>query len=201
MLEEIFNNQEKDEHLNISLAEKIVAENNEEGIKELVSGLQEKKIANDCIKILYELGERKPELIASEVQVFLDLLASKNNRLVWGSMTALSTIAHLKGAEIFAQLTKVEEAYEKGSVITVDNAISVFSKVASTSPAFSKVIFPKLCAHLKTCRVKEIPQHAKRISVAVNEENKALFLESLKIREKELSKSQEKRLEAVLKNI
>lgn len=59
MLEEIFNNQEKDERLNISLAEKIVAENNEEGIKELVSGLQEKKIANDCIKILYEVEGKK----------------------------------------------------------------------------------------------------------------------------------------------
>ena len=40
------------------------------------------RTAGDCMKVLYKLGTRKPELIAPYTDVFIDLLASKNNRLV-----------------------------------------------------------------------------------------------------------------------
>jgi hypothetical protein len=76
------------------LAEELCRNNDIAGIKEVVVGFTgaDKAIANDYIKVLYEIGERKPELIADYLSEFISHLRSKNNRLVWGSMTALVKI-------------------------------------------------------------------------------------------------------------
>ena len=83
-----------DEEPNIDLAKKLVKSKNKKGIKEIVNVLSNSKeqIANDCIKVLYEIGELEPKLISEYAGDFIQLLQSKNNRLVWGAMTALSKI-------------------------------------------------------------------------------------------------------------
>ncbi len=40
-------------------------------------------------------GNRKPELIAPYYADFLELQVNRNNRLVWGGMIALTTIASI----------------------------------------------------------------------------------------------------------
>jgi len=84
-----------DETPNIELAIRLSENEDAARIHEIVSELTHKNqaIANDCIKVLYEIADRKPKLIAEYVDDFVSLLSSKNNRLVWGGMTALATIA------------------------------------------------------------------------------------------------------------
>ncbi len=53
------------------------------------------------MKVLYEIGYLTPELIADYADDFLKLLRSKNNRMVWGGMIALATIAETKPREIW----------------------------------------------------------------------------------------------------
>src|SRR5882757_2998530 len=85
----------RDEVPNQVLAAEIAAKNNKVAIKELIDNLSNKSkdIQHDCIKVLYEAGERKPELITGYLKTFLELLHHKNNRLQWGAMTALHAIA------------------------------------------------------------------------------------------------------------
>ena len=64
------------------------------------------------------------------MNVFVKLLKSRNNRLVWGGMTALSTIAGLKAKEIFEQIDVIKQAIEDGSVITADAGIKTISPVS-----------------------------------------------------------------------
>ena len=101
-----------DEIPNIELAEELCAKKDSKGIKEIADGLydEDEAAANDCIKVLYEIGQRKPELICDYVPVFLSLLKSKNNRLIWGAMTALSYTALLRPSEIFSQIASVINA-------------------------------------------------------------------------------------------
>jgi hypothetical protein len=84
-----------DEEPNIELAHKLVNEENFTGIEEIIENLtcKEKKIQYDCIKVAYEIGQVKPELISKYVLTFIKLLKNRNNRLIWGGMTALATIA------------------------------------------------------------------------------------------------------------
>jgi len=56
-------------------------------------------------------------------------------------MAALAAVADLKSDVIFSYLAVVLAAYEKGSVITVDNAVSVFAKTARADERYYKELF------------------------------------------------------------
>lgn len=196
-----FNLGRNDEDPNINLAIALTTSKDRKGIKEIVEGLnnENEQIANDCIKVLYEIGERDPNLIAEYVFEFIKLLKSRNNRLIWGSMTALTKIAHLKSKEIYENFEIVKKAYEKGSVITVDNSISVFAEICRANIEYEKVVFPIILNHLKECRSKEVPQHCERAFICINNKNAKEFIRVLRERMELLSESQQKRVSKIIK--
>ena len=192
-----------DERPNIELAEELVKTADRNGIREIVKGLRSATVAtaNDCIKVLYEIGERNPALIAEYAGEFTGLLSSRNNRMVWGAMTALATIAPLNPSAVFADIDKVIHAYEKGSVITVDNSISVFAGLARAEPAAAVKLFPIIISHLTTCRPKEVAQHAERAFSCINAGNSPTYAAVLHKRRPTLSAPQQKRVDRLLKKI
>jgi len=187
---------------NQKLAEEIAATSNSEAIKELVETLQsskDKKQQSDCIKVLYETSYKKPELIAHHLPVFVQFIKSKNNRLVWGSMIAISSIAEINPKEIHASLADIMQAVDKGSVITKDCGVEILAKLA-THTDFEGECFPLLLEQLKFCPPKQLPQYAEKSLIAINKNNKEDFIEPLESRMKDLEKdSQKRRIEKVLK--
>jgi hypothetical protein len=192
-----------DEEPNIELAKELVKTKNKNGIKEIVDGLNNTKeqIAHDCIKVLYEIGEIAPELISEYAENFIQLLQSKNNRLVWGSMTALSKIAAFNPEELYNNLETIKAAYEKGSVITIDNSISVFAELVKQDKKYEKKVFPIIIEHLEKCRPKEVPQHAERAFVCINKNNSQKYKETLLKRYESLTDTQKKRIDKLLKKL
>ena len=192
-----------DEEPNIELARALAKAKNKKGIKEIVDGLNNPKaqIANDCIKVLYELAEINHELVAEYADTFIKLLKSRNCRLVWGSMTALSKIASLKADDIYKNIDVVIRAYEKGKVITVDNSISVFAELVKAGKKYEKKVFPIIIEHLEKCRSKEVGQHAERAFGCINKNNSQLFKETLLKRRETLTDAQKKRVDKLLKLI
>lgn len=85
----------RDERPNVALAEILVASGDQIAIAELAKALAGGTIAvrGDAIKVLYEIGERSPALIAPHTDVFFTTLKSNNNRLHWGALSALATLA------------------------------------------------------------------------------------------------------------
>ena len=192
-----------DETPNIELAEKLCASADKTGISEIADGLKSKEqaVANDCVKVLYEIGQRKPELIADFADYFIMALSSKNNRIVWGSMMALACITQNKPEVVFNRLSEIIAAYKNGSVITVDNSISVFAQLCKANENYQKAVFPILLDHLANCRAKEIPQHAERMAVCIDTGNKEEFIKALETRTNELSESQKSRISKLKKKL
>lgn len=188
---------------NQELAKELVSSRDAAGIKEIAGNLnnRDKNIQSDCIKILYEIGYLDPRLISGYTKDFLVLLKNKQNRLVWGAMIALSTIAVIEADAIHAQRNLIVNALENGSVITADNAVKVLAGVSSANTDYNKELFPHILAHLKTCIPREVAQHSESALIAVNKDNKEAFLEVLKAREEDLSPAQLKRIRNLYKDI
>lgn len=185
----------KGEVPNQELARELAESENIEGIKEIALNLwnKEKKVQSDCIKVLYEIGYIKPELIAGYLDDYLELLKSKQNKLVWSGMIAISVVAKSKAKEIHENLELIKTTIERGSVITVDGGIKTLSIVASHNEDYRKEIFPYLIEHLENCRPKEIPMHSEFIFNSVTNENKQKYLDVLNNRKDILTKLQLKR--------
>jgi len=149
--------------------------------------------------VLYEVGYIEPKLIADYADDFVKLLKSRNNRLVWGGMTALAEVAKVNPDTVFKNLDAIKKAKETGSVITVDNAISTLAYTAAGTKKYNEVIFPYLLKHLSDCRPKEVPQHSEKTLPAVNASNKADFVKVLEKRMEDLSGGGLVRMKKVVK--
>lgn len=191
----------RDEIPNQELARDLAANKDKASIREIAENLwnRDKNIQADCIKVLYEVGYIEPKLISDYAEDFVKLLRSKNNRLVWGGMTALAEVAKVNPNAVFKHLDAIKKAKETGSVITVDNAISTLAYTAAAKEEYNQAIFPYLLNHLSGCRPKEVPQHAERSFPAVNSSNKADFIKVLEKRIEDLSGAGLLRVKKVIK--
>jgi hypothetical protein len=193
----------RDEVRNQDLARDLAAKKDRKAIREIAENLwhKDRNIQADCIKVLYEIGSIEPKLIADYAEDFVKLLRSRNNRLVWGGMTALVEVARTNPEAVFKHLDAIKKAKETGSVITVDNAISTLAYTAAANQKYNEVIFPYLLKHLSFCRPKEVPQHAEKSVPAVNISNRTDFVKVLEKRKEDLSGSGLARVKKVIKQV
>jgi hypothetical protein len=191
----------RDEVPNQELARELVDSKDTAGIREIAENLwnKDRNIANDCIKVLYEIGYLAPELIANYVGDFLKFMKSRNNRMAWGAMLALSTIAALRADEIYPHVGEIEQVMETGSVITIDNGVKILATVASKNETYRTEIFPYLLNHLATCRPKDVPKHSEKTLDAVDAANKIGFIAVLEKRMVDLQGAQVTRVRKVIK--
>jgi len=193
----------RDEVPNQELAHAIVKKNDAKAVKELVDNLHHKNkdIQSDCIKVLYEIGEHKPALIAAYAPQFIALLGHKNNRLQWGAMTALSAITLENPKEIYAALPAILEAADKGSVITKDHAVNILINLYSVKK-YQDDAFPLLIELLVSSPVNQLPMYAEKTMPVILDKNKALFIKTLQSRFDEIDKdTKRKRVEKVIKKL
>jgi hypothetical protein len=191
----------RDEVPNQELACRLAESRDHKGIQEIAVGLwhQDPDVQSDCLKVLYEIGYITPELIAGYVPDFLKLLHNRNNRLVWGAMIALSTVASLRAAELYPRRVDIQRAMDGGSVITRDNGVKVLVAIAATDDEYRLAIFPYLMDHLRACRPKDVPLHAESILRVVDSTNAAEYVEVLEGRMDDLNGPQLTRVKKAIK--
>jgi hypothetical protein len=191
----------RDEAPNQKLAQEIAKSANGEAVKELVDNLSnmDKDIQSDCIKVLYEVGERRPELISDYCENFGVLLRSKNNRLVWGGMTALDSIANVNPVGVHRLVLQIMETAKSGSVIARDHAVGILIKLAAMKEEFSTKCFELLLEQLRKCPNNQFPMYVEASSSIIDETDKDTFVKVLTGRLGGLEKdSQKRRVKKVL---
>jgi hypothetical protein len=193
----------RDEVPNQELARKLAETGDSAGIREIAENLwnKDKSIQADCLKVLYEVGYLAPELVAPYAGDFLKLLRSRNNRLVWGGMIALSTVADLAAETLYPERAEIQKAMERGSVITVDAGVLALAKLASTGLDRQRELLPFLLEHLKSCRPKDVAQHCEKVAPAVNGEYAQEFIAVLGSRMEDLSETQARRIKKVITQV
>ena len=191
----------KDEVPNQELAKAITTAKDTAAVTALIENLhnKNKSIQSDCIKVIYEIGAIAPALIAKYDKELLELLENKNNRLQWGTMTALSTIVREKPESIFRHLPKLVAVAEKGSVITRDSLVAILLSLAAV-PQYAADAFDLFCEQLMKCPLNQLPMYAENALPVINQANKETFTRILVSRLGDLEKeSKIKRLEKVMR--
>lgn len=191
----------RDEEPNKELARALAETSDRAGIEQIVAGLghKESRVRSDCIKVLYELGYLKPDLISGHAEAFLELLESRNNRLVWGAMTALSTVAHMRAELLCEQFDRLVRAIDSGSVITRDRGIRVLAAIAGQEGACRQQALEFLLKDLAECRPKDVPQHGGSALGAIGPDERDRFVAILRERLPELTSTGARRTEILIR--
>jgi hypothetical protein len=193
----------RDEVPNQELAKELAETKNADGIREIATNLtnKNKNVRSDCLKVLYEIGYLDPGLISDYWSDFLGLLRSKDNRMVWGAMIGLATIADRHPVEIWKQIDDVMRITETGTVITLVWGIRVLARVAAEDQKYKKKIFPFLLERIRTCLPRDVPLHAESMLVAVDRNNKQELINLMETRKHELTPAQMIRYRKVMKSL
>lgn len=193
----------RDEVPNQELAKEIVAKNDRKAVEELVAFIASgsKAIRADVIKTLYEIGDARPELISPYATTFLGLLDSKDNRMQWGAMMALSAITELEPKLVFTALPKILDVAKKGSVITRDHAVKILSTLSGIKQYADKT-FPLLLDEIGRAPINQLPMYAERAAEVARENDKPSLIRTINARLPEIEReSARKRLMKVLKTL
>ncbi len=194
----------RDEVPNQELARRIARENDAAAVKELIENLNHKNkgIPSDCVKVLYEIGAANPDLISKYYREFGKLLDSRNNRLVWGAMMALDTIAAKEPKGVYRMLSKIlKVADTSGSVIARDHAVGILVKLGTLKP-YKRDCVPLLMEQLMSCPNNQFPMYVEMSLPVIDADNRKRFQQVVERREPKLDKeSQKKRVAKVLKKL
>jgi hypothetical protein len=189
----------RDEAPNIALARDIVAHDDKSAIAELADAVRSgnARLANDALKVLYEIGAARPDLVGAQCPVFIEALKSTNNRTVWGAMAALDAVAEQRAATLAAELPAIIEAADRGSVIARDRCNSILIKLARAG--YGDKVVPLLVERLKTAAPNQFPTYAENMAPVIPPEVRAGFVGVLKQRLASIIQvSKRKRVEKLL---
>jgi hypothetical protein len=186
------------------LAAKIAESGDKSAVKELVENLENKSknIQGDCIKTLYEVAEKKPELVSHYHAEFLKLLKHKNPRMVWGGMSALSAIASLVPDIMYNALPEIiDTADHNGSVIARDHAIYILAKIGTVKKYYENCI-ALIQEQLMKAPLNQLPMYAEISAQIVQEKDKAAYKTILEERLAAIDlPAKRKRIEKVIKKL
>lgn len=142
----------KKETENEEVAEKTMK--NPELLPELLAGINSTnpRIRFESAKVLRIISRRKPEMLYSRMEFFVNLLDSENNILKWNAMDIIANLAKVDSRDEINRLFKKFFGYlYEGSLITAGYVIDNSGKIALSKPELQDEITKELL------KVEEIP--------------------------------------------
>lgn len=190
----------RDEEPNIQLAKAILDKKDNQAVQLLIDLLQAKKdLQNDSIKVLYTIGELKPDYILPYLESFIAALESKNNRLQWGAMTALACIAQIEKEKLISKMPQLKKIAQNGSVICLDQFTKLLITIAQNKSYYNKLI-PSYFEVLEMSPPNQFPQYVELAYPIIRAEDQEAFSKIIQFRIEEMkSPAKQKRLEKILK--
>jgi len=193
----------KDQQPNIDLAKKLAKSGTNDDIIELFeyckSGKKVQK--SDAIKVIYELAQLRPSLVAPYIQNLIDLLATKNNRMIWGILQAINALADENPEVIIKNLNLILQASDRSSVIAKDNLMAILAKL-NQKPRFKKLLTPVILQRLEHSAPNQFPTYAQLIAPTIEKESKEVLMQIILERRKSISSiAKLKRLDKTLREL
>ncbi len=192
------NRDRRDERSNVELAAGISSQGDAAAVAELVEAFGDRRIDSDIIKVLYEIAERKPDLIAPQIDFLLGLLSHRSNRVVWGAMTAIDAVAGLVSERVFAEIEMLRHIANSGSVITRDHFVGTLIRLAERGLPVGAYLEEQLA----NCPSNQLPMYAERASGVIAEMGPWEFVRIFEARIGEMkTDSKKRRLASVVKKL
>lgn len=193
----------RDEVPNQELAKSLVENKDVKGMDEIVSYLDDKNksIASDCLKVIYEAGYIDPQMTSKYISKLLKLLTSKNNRMVWGAMIAISNVTPYEHEKIFEKIDLIMKLTETGTVITHIHGINVMLKLCIVDPKYYDKLYPTLINYLKECRPVDFGKRVELYTSIINDDNRDEILAIVNDRLPDVNKNQHSRIKRALKSV
>lgn len=156
-----------------------------EEVVEVIHSKASARIKNDAVMVLMAVSRIKSEILVKHADLFINLLDSKINRQVWGSMIALSNMASLVKEKITPYLAKILQAMDEGTVVTRDHGFSILTELYKEDQ--SGDLLALINEQLLNAPSNQVGQYTEKFMEVVRKEDIPTFVEALEVRGQELT--------------
>lgn len=192
-----------DEVPNQELAAELAGSGDAAAIAELAAAVARgpKPVRHGAIKVLYEIGEKRPKLISAHRDRFVSLLSDRDNRMVWGALCALDALAETEPDFIAEHIPAILAAADRSSVIAMDKTMSMLAKLAARAGK-GRFAWERMIAALRTSAVNQTPMYAEFALAAAAANDKDELAEVVRYRLENIGlPAKRARLEKVLRKL
>ncbi len=193
----------RDQGPNRELASSIAAGQNYDAVSEIF-GLFEKKMTarqlNDAVLTLAAVSSEAPEMLRNHVDELADLLNSKVNRQIFGSMIALANVSYLVPEKLQPYLSLILDAMDSGTVVTRDHGFTILTQLYKIDR--SNMLLPLILEQLMKAPPNQLGQYTEKFISVMKYEHREELARVLEDRMEELeSPNHRQRLSKNLKKI
>lgn len=192
----------RDEEPNKAIALEIVRSNNAEAVQELIELLKNPAnthILADAIKVLEMIGAENPDLAKPAFSELFPLIQHPENKIVWRTMSALSTISQFAREQCFHHLGLLLQTMGHGSVITRDHGFKVLLVLYNHYP---EDLLPILNEQILAAPDNQLGQYAEHWMKVIDRSHVHLLIRALEARHHDLTNpSHQKRISRVLRSL
>lgn len=194
----------KDQEPNRLLANEIAETEDVERLDELILFFEtqpHKEHQKDCSLTLAWIAEINPKLIAPKVQYLIGKLKDPINRVIWGSMIALSGIAKYAQDELFQALPKILDAMDAGTVVTRDHGYRILIDLYQNKK-YQSDVFLLILEQLTKAPSNQLGQYTEKLIMVMVPEHRDKVISVLEERRGDvIDPHHTKRLEKNLKKL
>ncbi|GAB4240212.1 MAG: hypothetical protein Tsb0034_16570 [Ekhidna sp.] len=179
----------KDQEPNKLLAREIAEADDKERLNELIQFFESqphKEYQKDCALTLAWIAEIKPKLIAPHVGYLVGKLDDPINRVIWGSMIALSGIAEYVQDELFEALPKILDAMDAGTVVTRDHGFRILITLYQNK-TYQQDVFLLILEQLMKAPSNQLGQYTEKLLVVMEPIHKEDIIQTLESRLEDIS--------------
>ena len=130
------------------------------------------------------------EIIASDlipdIDFFVSNLSSAINRVIFGSMIALAHITHLDTEKLFAALSIIIDAMDKGTVVTRDHGFRIMILLYQDIN-YQDDMFVLIQEQLLKAPSNQLGQYTERLILVLNKKHLNSFIETLEERRNDIA--------------
>ncbi len=178
----------RDQGPNEVIAQQIVDEEGGkllEKVTQVIHGKYTTRIKNDAVMVLMAVSRIHPGILVNQMDLFIQLLDSKSNRQVFGSMIALANIAPLVREKIKPHLAKILQAMDEGTVVTRDHGFTILTELYKDDP--SGDLLTLINEQILNAPSNQVGQYTEKFMEVVRKEDVSAFVEALEARAQELT--------------
>lgn len=186
------------------LAQNIANSDNIEQLNELVKFINSKpheRLQMDAMLTIAYISEHNPKLVLDHIDFLLHKLHDPINRVIFGSMIALSNAAHLALDKLFVNLSQILDAMEAGTVVTKDHGFRILVSLYQEEK-YSEDTFFIIIEQIIIASANQLGQYTERMIPVLKANHKKKFITTLEDRREGLSNEYHlKRLSKYLKKL
>lgn len=178
----------RDQGPNELIAQQIVAEEGGDLLEAVIQIIHSKypvRIKNDAVMVLMAVSRIRPGVLKNWANVFIQLLGSRSNRQVFGSMIALANIAPMIKKEVEPHLATILNAMDEGTVVTRDHGFTILTELYKTDK--SGDLLALINEQLLNAPPNQVGQYTEKFMEVVRKEDIPTFMEALETRGQELT--------------